>query len=95
MQASLGIDGKRAQERLEACGITANANATPNDPLPPFRPSGLRLGTPAITTRGMTEDNMPPLAELIIAALSTDDPDRQAQLAEQVVNLIRQFPLPY
>ena len=52
---SFGIDGKTAQERLEASGITANANAIPNDTLPPFRPSGLRLGTPAVTTRGMTE----------------------------------------
>lgn len=49
---SFGIDGKEAQERLEKINITANANAVPNDTLPPYRPSGIRLGTPAITTRG-------------------------------------------
>lgn len=52
VQASYGIDGNQAQRRLEAAGITVNANAIPDDPLPPFRPSGIRLGTPAMTTRG-------------------------------------------
>ena len=55
---SFGIDGKEAQERLERAGITTNANSIPNDPLPPFRPSGLRLGTPALTTRGYREGDM-------------------------------------
>lgn len=65
---SFGIDGKEAQERLEAAGITVNANAVPNDTLPPFRPSGIRLGTPAITTRGAREDDMVEVAGKIIAA---------------------------
>lgn len=67
---SFGIDGKEAQERLEAQGITVNANAVPNDPLPPFRPSGIRLGTPAITTRGAMEEDMRVIAGRIIATLS-------------------------
>lgn len=67
---SFGIDGKEAQERLEAQGITVNANAVPNDPLPPFRPSGIRLGTPAITTRGAMEEDMRVIAGRIIAAIS-------------------------
>lgn len=67
---SFGIDGKEAQERLEAEGIIVNANATPDDPLPPFRPSGIRLGTPAMTTRGMKEDDMREVAARIIAILS-------------------------
>lgn len=67
---SFGIDGKEAQDRLEAAGITVNANAVPNDPLPPFRPSGIRLGTPAITTRGATEGDMVEIAAKIIAALA-------------------------
>lgn len=66
---SFGIDGKEAQERLEAAGITVNANAVPNDALPPFRPSGIRLGTPAITTRGAKEADVVVIAEKIIAAL--------------------------
>lgn len=66
---SFGIDGKEAQERLERDGIIVNANATPDDPLPPFRPSGIRLGTPAMTTKGYTEDDFRRVAQRIIAAL--------------------------
>jgi len=69
---SFGIDGKEAQERLEAAGITVNANATPNDPLPPFRPSGIRLGTPAITTRGAKEEDMVAIAARIIETLKKE-----------------------
>lgn len=67
---SFGIDGKEAQERLEAAGITVNANSIPNDTLPPYRPSGIRLGTPAITTRGYNESDMQHIAEKIISVLS-------------------------
>ena len=66
---SFGIDGKQAQERLETAGITANANSIPNDTLPPYRPSGLRLGTPAITTRGLKEQDMVEIAQKILKAL--------------------------
>ena len=67
---SFGIDGKEAQERLERAGITTNANSIPNDPLPPYRPSGLRLGTPALTTRGKTEKDMVEIAQKIVTILS-------------------------
>jgi len=66
---SFGIDGKEAQERLEKINIIVNANAVPDDPLPPFRPSGIRLGTPAVTTRGLVESDMVEIAAQIIAAL--------------------------
>ena len=66
---SFGIDGKEAQERLEAVGITLNANSVPDDPLPPFRPSGIRLGTPAVTTQGMVESDMVEIAQRIIQVL--------------------------
>lgn len=92
---SFGIDGKTAQERLEASGITANANAIPNDTLPPFRPSGLRLGTPAVTTRGMKEAEIKQIAEWIIAAIQTDDPSVHAELRQQTESLAKSFPLPY
>ena len=92
---SFGIDGKTAQERLEASGITANANAIPNDTLPPFRPSGLRLGTPAVTTRGMKENETKQIAELIIAAIQTDDPSVHAELKQKTESLAKSFPLPY
>lgn len=68
--ASFGIDGKEAQERLEKEGIIVNANVVPDDPLPAYRPSGIRLGTPAVTTKGMKEDDMQRIATRIIAILS-------------------------
>ncbi len=92
---SFSIDGKEAQERLEACGITANANTIPNDTLPPFRPSGLRLGTPAITTRGMTEADVRQIAKWIIAAIKTDDPKVHTELRQKTERLAKSFPLPY
>jgi glycine hydroxymethyltransferase len=66
---SFGIDGKEAQERLEKAGVVVNANSIPDDPLPPFKPSGIRLGTPAVTTRGLVESDMVEIAELIIDTL--------------------------
>lgn len=92
---SFGIDGKTAQERLEASGITANANAIPNDTLPPFRPSGLRLGTPALTTRGMMEAEIKQIAEWIIAAINTENPAEYAKIKQQATSLAARFPLPY
>lgn len=92
---SFGIDGKTAQERLEASGITANANAIPNDTLPPFRPSGLRLGTPAVTTRGMTEAEVKQIVEWIITAITTEDPAEYAKIKQQTTSLAARFPLPY
>lgn len=66
---SFGVDGKEAQERLERVGITVNANAVPDDSLPPYRPSGIRLGTPAITTRGVTKTEVREIAQNILQAL--------------------------
>ena len=92
---SFGIDGKTAQERLEASGITANANAIPNDTLPPFRPSGLRLGTPAVTTRGITEAEIKQIAEWIITAIQAENPSVHAELKQKTESLAKSFPLPY
>lgn len=69
VKASFNIDGRQAQERLEAAGITANANTIPFDTLPPFAPSGLRLGTPAMTTKGYTEADFARVAERIVELL--------------------------
>lgn len=92
---SFGIDGKTTQERLEASGITANANAIPNDTLPPFRPSGLRLGTPAVTTRGMTEAEVKQIAKWIITAITAEDSAEYAKIKQQTTSLVARFPLPY
>lgn len=77
---SFGIDGKVAEEALDKVGLTVNANAVPDDPLPMFRPSGIRLGTPAVTTRGMREADMVQLAEWMALAIQVRDDD--ALLAE-------------
>lgn len=69
VHASFGIDGKEAQERLEKVGIVVNANTVPDDPLPPFRPSGIRLGSPAMTTKGYKEADMIEVAKKIIETL--------------------------
>lgn len=92
---SFNIDGKTAQERLEASGITTNANAIPNDTLPPFRPSGLRLGTPALTTRGMMEVKIKQIAKWIITAINTENPAEYAKIKQQTTSLAACFPLPY
>ena len=92
---SFNIDGKTAQERLEASGITANANAIPNDTLPPFRPSGLRLGTPAVTTRGMKEAEIKQIAEWVITAIQAENPSVHAELKQKTESLAKSFPLPY
>ena len=92
---SFNIDGKTAQERLEASGITANANAIPNDTLPPFRPSGLRLGTPVLTTRGMMEAEIKQIAKWIITAITAEDSAEYAKVKQQTTSLAARFPLPY
>lgn len=95
VHSSFGIDGKEAQERLEQAGITLNANAIPNDTLPPYRPSGIRLGTPAVTTRGMKEDDVVEVARLIIRALQSDTAEQLQALRDKAQKLITKFPLPY
>src|SRR5215210_3245782 len=76
-----GLDGKTAETRLEQVGITGNRNAIPFDERPPMNPSGLRIGTPALTTRGLGEDDMREIARVIAAALSEDfETERDALL---------------
>ncbi len=90
---SFGIDGKTAERAIDAIGLTLNANAVPDDPLPPFRPSGIRLGTPAMTTRGLREDDMPRIASWIRAAIDArDDPDHLATLRAEVRDFCRALP---
>ena len=72
---SFGIDGKVAEHALDQIGLTLNANAVPDDPLPMFRPSGIRLGTPALTTRGCTPSDMPQIAEWMKRAIDARDDD--------------------
>jgi glycine hydroxymethyltransferase len=88
------LNGKRAQEVLDEAGITTNKNAIPNDPNPPFKTSGLRLGTPAVTTRGMQESEMAQIAALINRALAErHDESALGQVRREVKELCNRFPL--
>jgi glycine hydroxymethyltransferase len=93
--ASFGLDGTEAERTLDAVGITANKQVIPDDPNPPLRPSGVRLGTPAATTRGMGEAEMRRLGDWIATALRCRSrPEHLAQLRREVEALCRRFPVP-
>lgn len=96
----LNVTGKAAEKALESCGITVNKNTIPNETRPPFVASGIRIGTPAVTTRGMKEAEMKQIARLIYRVLSsiTDEegtvPDAvQSEVQMQVKQLCEKFPL--
>jgi glycine hydroxymethyltransferase len=88
-----GLDGKSAEQRLERVGITVNRNAIPFDERPPINPSGLRIGTPALTTRGLAEDDMREIATVIASALSDDFEAEKLSLAERTKALMERYPL--
>ena len=89
------INGKEAQEVLDRAGITVNKNAIPFDTYPIFKPGGIRVGTPAVTTRGMKEEDMLEIADLIAEALSNrNDADALERVREKVRELTRKFPIP-
>lgn len=91
---SFGCDGKAAEVALDKIGLTLNANAVPDDPLPMFRPSGIRLGTPAATTRGLKEQHMEQIAEWIKQAIDArDDEAKLAELRAEVQALMTEFPI--
>ena len=86
IHSSFGIDGKEAEIAMDKIGLTLNANAIPDDPLPRFRPSGIRLGTPAITTRGAKEDDMKKIAEWMKQSIDSRNNDEiLAKLRKEVV----------
>ncbi|MEV0716727.1 serine hydroxymethyltransferase [Asanoa sp. NPDC050611] len=92
-----GIAGKPAAKALDRAGIELNYNTVPFDPRKPFDPSGIRLGTPALTTRGLTEEHMPQVAawmdEAVTAALKDDEPTID-RIAGEVRDLLAGFPMP-
>lgn len=93
--ASFGIDGKTAEEALDKIGLTLNKNAIPDDPNPPYRPSGIRLGTPALTTRGLKEDHMAQVAEWMKQAIEQrDDDEALSTLRQAVKTFLQDFPVP-
>jgi glycine hydroxymethyltransferase len=88
-----GLDGKTAESRLEDVGITVNRNAIPFDERPPMNPSGLRIGTPALTTRGLLEDDMREIAKVICTALSDRFEAESDALLERTTALMERHPL--
>jgi glycine hydroxymethyltransferase len=88
------LSGKQAQIALDAAGITVNKNMVPDDPRSPMDPSGIRLGTPAITTRGMKETEMVQITNLIDEAIKNwRDQAKLAATRQQVIELTKKFPL--
>jgi glycine hydroxymethyltransferase len=88
-----GVFGKEAELRLEEVGITVNRNAIPFDERKPMDPSGLRIGTPALTTRGLVEDDMREIAEVIVAALGDDFESNKGALLDRSRALMERYPL--
>lgn len=92
---SFDIDGRVAETALDLAGLTVNKQVIPDDPRPPLKPSGIRLGTPAMTTRGLKEPQMAQVAEWIVQALrSHDDSAKLCEMHEEVRALCTSFPVP-
>jgi glycine hydroxymethyltransferase len=91
-----GLKGKAVQDAFDEVGITVNRNTFPGHGGTPFNPNGIRLGTPSVTTRGMKQDEMGEIADLIAAMLQHfDDPATRAEVRQASLALCRRFPLPY
>ena len=92
---SLGVTGKEAQTVLDEVGITLNMNTIANDARKPLDPSGIRFGTPAITTRGFKEKDCALVAELMIETLrNKDDAKKKAEIRKKIKALAKKFPIP-
>jgi glycine hydroxymethyltransferase len=95
VKTSFDLDGQEVETVLDKIGLTLNKNAIPNDTLPPFRPGGVRLGTPAMTTRGLKEKDMETIAEWMHQAIkSRNDEPTLNKLRNEVKEFCLQFPLP-
>ncbi len=89
-----GITGKQAEDALGKANITVNKNAVPFDPLPPTKTSGIRIGTPAMTTRGMKEEEMKHIARLIAQVIQNiEDSNTIEKVGKEVIKLCQHFPL--
>ena len=93
--SSFGLDGRQAEEVLDKVNITTNKQIIPDDPNPPLRPSGIRIGTPAATARGMVESDMQQLGEWIVTCLQNSEDERLLDdTRESVKSFCERFPVP-
>ena len=89
-----GLNGREAEDRLAEVGITVNRNAIPFDQRPPMQASGLRIGTPALTTRGFLEEDLLEIGDVIVQALAPGyDDSRRVELSERTRGLMDLYPL--
>lgn len=96
VKSKSGLTGKAVEKILGTINITVNKNTIPNDQEKPFLASGIRLGTPALTTRGMKEEEMVEIADIITSALNNhDNQEKLTLLKEEVISLCNRFPLDY
>ena len=90
------LTGKQAQFALEGANITLNRNTVPGETRSPFQTSGIRIGTPAVTSRGMENEEMSMIASIIHTVInSPDDSNKLAHARQKALALCEQFPLPY
>jgi glycine hydroxymethyltransferase len=92
----IGLKGRAVQDASDEVGITMNKNSVPYDDASPFNPSGIRLGTPSVTTRGMKTEEMAEIGDCIADLLEgLDDPVNRDRIRERTLDLCRRFPVPY
>jgi len=87
------ISGKQAEDRLHEIQITVNRNAVPFDPRPPMEASGLRIGTPALATRGLQQEDFVEVGQILATALTPEYDTRRDELAERVAAIVERYPL--
>jgi glycine hydroxymethyltransferase len=87
------LTGREAEDRLHGVGITVNRNAIPFDPRPPMVSSGLRIGTPALATRGLQPEDFGEVGQIIAGALTPDYESRAQELGERVAAIVERYPL--
>jgi glycine hydroxymethyltransferase len=92
-ECSPELTGRQAEDRLHEINITVNRNAVPFDPRPPMEASGLRIGTPALATRGLQEDDFAELGKILAVALTPEYESRAGELTERVAAIVERYPL--
>jgi glycine hydroxymethyltransferase len=87
------LTGRQAEDRLHEIGVTVNRNAVPFDPRPPMEASGLRIGTPALATRGLQVDDFVEVGQIVAVALTPEFDARKDELSERVHAIVERYPL--